>query len=211
MRKTPILVAATLAAGIASAITLTVGQASAHTASDTTASRSATYQPTGRLTFVEHAITDTVVDMGPTGDSRGDLLAFANPVLQRRGHEEGRERPRVLCAHCGRKVVGMRVDSAAADWSPCRAGPLFRFSRLSTGDHRRNRNLGAGPRSDGPTRPERPGHRVRLPVPRDQVAPRPPRASRPGHHHARKHCACVPYRTSSPARRPTAQTDGAQS
>src|SRR5437879_1978582 len=30
---------------------------------------------------VEHAITDTPVDVGPTGDSRGDLLAFANPVF----------------------------------------------------------------------------------------------------------------------------------
>ena len=30
---------------------------------------------------VEHAITDTVVDVGPQGDSRGDLLAFANPVF----------------------------------------------------------------------------------------------------------------------------------
>ncbi|HLZ60918.1 MAG TPA: allene oxide cyclase family protein [Ktedonosporobacter sp.] len=30
---------------------------------------------------IEHAITDTVVDIGPKGDSRGDLLAFANPVF----------------------------------------------------------------------------------------------------------------------------------
>jgi allene oxide cyclase len=30
---------------------------------------------------IEHALTDTVVDVGPKGDSRGDLLAFANPVF----------------------------------------------------------------------------------------------------------------------------------
>jgi allene oxide cyclase len=35
--------------------------------------------PTGRFTVVEHAVTDTVVDLGPKGDSRGDLLAFAGP------------------------------------------------------------------------------------------------------------------------------------
>jgi allene oxide cyclase len=39
---------------------------------------------TGRhITVVEHAVSDTVVDTGPSGDSRGDLLAFANPVFNR--------------------------------------------------------------------------------------------------------------------------------
>lgn len=33
------------------------------------------------LTVVEHAITDTEVDTGTTGDSLGDLLAFGNPVF----------------------------------------------------------------------------------------------------------------------------------
>lgn len=33
-----------------------------------------------RLTVVEHAVTDTTVDLAPTGDSRGDQLAFANPI-----------------------------------------------------------------------------------------------------------------------------------
>ena len=94
MRKTPIIAAAALAAaGTAGAIILTVGQAGAHTASGTHATRSG-YQPTGRFTFVEHAVTDTVVDLGPTGDSRGDLLAFANPVFnatnhKKVGHDEG--------------------------------------------------------------------------------------------------------------------------
>ncbi len=33
------------------------------------------------FTVVEHAVTDTVADTGPTGDSLGDVLAFANPVF----------------------------------------------------------------------------------------------------------------------------------
>lgn len=33
-----------------------------------------------RFTVVEHALTDTVADTGPTGDSLGDVLAFANPI-----------------------------------------------------------------------------------------------------------------------------------
>lgn len=32
------------------------------------------------FTVVERAVTDTTVDTGPKGDSRGDLLAFANPI-----------------------------------------------------------------------------------------------------------------------------------
>jgi allene oxide cyclase len=50
---------------------------------------------TGRhITVVEHAVSDTVADTGPTGDSRGDVLAFANPVFNRGntkrvGHDNG--------------------------------------------------------------------------------------------------------------------------
>jgi allene oxide cyclase len=33
-----------------------------------------------RIQLVEHADTDTVVDLGAKGDSVGDLLTFANPV-----------------------------------------------------------------------------------------------------------------------------------
>jgi allene oxide cyclase len=32
------------------------------------------------FTVVEHAITDTVADTGPKGDSLGDVLAFGNPI-----------------------------------------------------------------------------------------------------------------------------------
>jgi len=42
---------------------------------------SASAAPGGRLlTVVEHADTDFVVDLGATGDSLGDLLAFGNPI-----------------------------------------------------------------------------------------------------------------------------------
>lgn len=33
------------------------------------------------LTVVEHADTDAVVDIGPVGDSLGDILAFGNPIF----------------------------------------------------------------------------------------------------------------------------------
>jgi hypothetical protein len=51
---------------------------------------------------VEHAITDVVVDIGPTGDSVGDVLAFANPVFDEAnvtqvGSDNG---------HCIRTAVG---------------------------------------------------------------------------------------------------------
>jgi Allene oxide cyclase len=94
MRKTPIIVAAALAAGTAGAITLTIGQAGADTATRTHTVRTSTYQPVGHFNFVERAVTDTVVDLAPKGDSRGDLLAFANPVYnatnnKKVGHDEG--------------------------------------------------------------------------------------------------------------------------
>jgi hypothetical protein len=46
------------------------------------------------LTVIEHAETDTLVDLGPTGDSRGDQLAFYNPVFDQTdgkqvGHSSG--------------------------------------------------------------------------------------------------------------------------
>lgn len=46
------------------------------------------------LHFVEHALTDRTLDLGAKGDSRGDLLTFANPVFdaankQRVGGDQG--------------------------------------------------------------------------------------------------------------------------
>ncbi|HEY7478275.1 MAG TPA: allene oxide cyclase family protein [Actinomycetota bacterium] len=47
-----------------------------------------------RIHVIEHAITDTVIDTGPTGDSAGDLLTFHNPLFgprdqHRVGHDQG--------------------------------------------------------------------------------------------------------------------------
>ena len=55
-----------------------------------------------RLQVIEHADTDTVVDLGVKGDSAGDLLTFANPVYDaanktRLGSDQG---------YCVRVVVG---------------------------------------------------------------------------------------------------------
>ncbi|MEV7738058.1 dirigent protein [Streptomyces sp. NPDC088921] len=45
----------------------------------------------GAVTFtvIEHADTDTVVDLGPRGDSIGDTLAFGNPVYDTEGNKVG--------------------------------------------------------------------------------------------------------------------------
>jgi len=47
-----------------------------------------------QFTVVEHALTDLVIDLGATGDSIGDTLAFGNPVYnaantKRIGRDEG--------------------------------------------------------------------------------------------------------------------------
>lgn len=61
----------------------------------------------GRVVHVvEHAITDTVVDIGPKGDSVGDLLPFANPVFdaadkKQVGSDNG---------NCVRTVVGTAYE-----------------------------------------------------------------------------------------------------
>ena len=49
---------------------------------------------TTEMTVVERALTDTVVDLKPAGDSLGDSLAFGNPLYDasnshRIGHDEG--------------------------------------------------------------------------------------------------------------------------
>ncbi len=55
-----------------------------------------------RIQLIEHADTDTLVDLGAKGDSVGDLLTFANPVYDaanktRVGTDQG---------YCVRVVVG---------------------------------------------------------------------------------------------------------
>ena len=69
-----VVIAGTMVAAVAAGA-VAVGAADA---------RTQTAAVTGRhIMVVEHAVSDTAVDTGPTGDSRGDLLAFANPVFDR--------------------------------------------------------------------------------------------------------------------------------
>jgi allene oxide cyclase len=71
MRRKIVVVGSMVAAVAAGAVAVGAAEASTQ--------RAAT---TGQhITVVEHAASDTVVDTGPKGDSRGDVLAFANPVF----------------------------------------------------------------------------------------------------------------------------------
>jgi len=55
-----------------------------------------------RITVVERAVSDTVVDLGPNGDSSGDLLSFANPIYNSANSTKvGRDQ-----GSCIRTVVG---------------------------------------------------------------------------------------------------------
>ena len=75
MRK-PILALALTVATVAGVSAVAVGTAIAGP-SHHVAGAASSY----RFTVVEHAITDTVVDTGPKGDSLGDVLAFGNPIF----------------------------------------------------------------------------------------------------------------------------------
>ena len=51
---------------------------------------------------IEHANTDTIVDIGPTSDTVGDVLAFANPVFDEANQKEvGTD-----TGYCVRTIVG---------------------------------------------------------------------------------------------------------
>jgi allene oxide cyclase len=55
-----------------------------------------------RLTVVEHPTNETTVDLGPKGDSIGDLLVFANPVFDAANKVQvGKDQ-----GQCVRTVVG---------------------------------------------------------------------------------------------------------
>ena len=65
----------TLAAVVAIVLAVGVVSISAASASDKSGRSSR------QLTVVERAITDSVVDTGAAGDTRGDILAFGNPIF----------------------------------------------------------------------------------------------------------------------------------
>lgn len=90
-----------LAALAATGVAVNAAQASQDAHARTSAS-GVTSQVAPRITVVERAVSDTVVDVGPSGDSRGDLLAFANPVFDRANSKRvGRDQ-----GSCVRTVVG---------------------------------------------------------------------------------------------------------
>ncbi|MEO6701222.1 MAG: allene oxide cyclase family protein [Jatrophihabitantaceae bacterium] len=67
------------------------------------------------FTVVEHAVTDTVIDTGPAGDSVGDLLPFANPVFDAANrHQVGSDN-----GNCIRTVVGKAYECS---WTLTLAG-----------------------------------------------------------------------------------------
>lgn len=58
------------------------------------------------FTVVERALTDTTADTGPAGDSRGDVLAFANPIFgPRNAHQVGTDN-----GSCIRTAVGVSYE-----------------------------------------------------------------------------------------------------
>ena len=94
------LVAVVAAAGIA----VTAAQANQDTNAQSSAqsARTQTNQAADRFTVVERAVTDTVIDLEPEGDSSGDQLVFANPVFNRTNSDRvGRNQ-----GSCVRTVVG---------------------------------------------------------------------------------------------------------
>lgn len=96
-----------LLAGALSATVLAGSAVAAHAAGPAPAAARA---GTRTIDVVERAVTDTTADTGPSGDSRGDVLAFANPVYDRAdrhlvGHDNG---------SCVRTAVGSAYD---CQWS----------------------------------------------------------------------------------------------
>ncbi|QWZ09285.1 dirigent protein [Nocardioides panacis] len=91
---------ASTAVVVVTAAGVTVGAAQAQP--DSPAARTQAGRAASQIVVVERAVSDTVVDQGPTGDSLGDLLAFGNPVYDRTNtHQVGRDQ-----GSCVRTVVG---------------------------------------------------------------------------------------------------------
>lgn len=96
-----VVIASTAAAAAATAVAVGGAQAS-QGAQPGNSGSAAAGRSAGNITVVERAVSDTVVDIGPSGDSRGDLLAFANPVYDStNSHKVGRDQ-----GSCIRTAVG---------------------------------------------------------------------------------------------------------
>lgn len=71
-----VVIASTAVAATAAAFGVSAAQASQAAGSGSAAAR----QAATSITVVERAVSDKVIDVAPKGDSRGDVLIFANPV-----------------------------------------------------------------------------------------------------------------------------------
>ena len=99
-----------LIASSAVAVVAAAGIAFAAAAQSSTSAQ--TNQAAARFTVVERAVSDTLVDLGPTGDSVGDQLAFANPVFNRtNSNRVGRDQ-----GSCVRTVVGKAWQCSFTTW-----------------------------------------------------------------------------------------------
>jgi hypothetical protein len=75
---------------------------------------------THSLTVIEHATTDTTVDVGAKGDSTGDLLTFHNRVFDRSDrHVVGRDQGRCI-----------RINPKAGTWE-CAWTVMLRHGQLT--------------------------------------------------------------------------------
>lgn len=73
-----------------------------------------TNQAATKITVVERAVTDTLVDLGPKGDSLGDQSVFANPIYNRTNSTKvGRDQ-----GSCVRTVVGKAWQCSLTTWLP---------------------------------------------------------------------------------------------
>jgi allene oxide cyclase len=71
------------------------------------------------FTVIEHATTDTTIDIGAKGDSTGDLLTFHNRVFDRHDrHRVGRDQGRCI-----------RIDPKAGTWE-CAWTVILRHGQL---------------------------------------------------------------------------------
>ena len=107
-----VLFASSLVAVIAAAgLAVTAAQANQGPRAQDSA-KAQTNQAAPHITVVERAVTDTFVDLGPKGDSRGDQLTFANPVYNRTNSTKvGRDQ-----GSCVRTVVGKAWQCSFTTW-----------------------------------------------------------------------------------------------
>jgi hypothetical protein len=100
MRRTALFASILVTVVVAAGLAVGAAQAGQDTRAQTATTQ--TERAATRITVVERAVSDSVVDLGPQGDSVGDQLAFANPVYDRtNSHKVGRDQ-----GSCVRTVAG---------------------------------------------------------------------------------------------------------